>query len=204
LSDLTTPSAQTIRTSEAVYERWQAGRCERDQDEHATAELHPCHRCGRVVCNDCCNPTRERRTEPLHGGDHEAYTSWVTASRHLQELEAELERLHNLLVYEHGMTERKRLFGLIKERVHAADGRPWAEVEAEIRTAIRRLEHVRQTFTHEFPLKFACVVRTSVDYRESQDYVSRYSPYLCHDCRTEADGVGKAPAQPKGMTTWED
>ncbi len=204
LTDLQTPDEQTIATAEDVYTRWRNGLCERDTKAYPTGELHLCVRCGRVVCDDCSKPTRDKRDEPIGEADHSAYRSWIQTSEYLEAVEAELDRLHNLLVYEHGMEVRKQFFGLLRERIRAADGRPWAAVEEEVRAEIQRLGAVRQSFAHDFPIKFACVVRTSVDYRQSEEYASKYMPYLCEDCRTESDRVGPAPAQPKNLTTWED
>lgn len=200
------PYERELQRAEDIYARWERGVCEVDGKEWGprAKELHLCHRCGRICCDSCARPLKERRETPSIPEDGEAYRAWVAMSETVERLLTATNQIRSYLVYEHDIVIEPGFFGIGEKKYRKSDGRPWDEITAEKETELNRLIHEYKRIPHDYPLKMAAMVKTQVNYRESHEYESRYSPYLCQECQTEKDALGTAPAVPKNLVMWHD
>ncbi|HBY99470.1 MAG: hypothetical protein M5U01_42385 [Ardenticatenaceae bacterium] len=200
------PYERELRIAEDIYARWERGICEIEGKGWGprAKELHLCHRCGRICCDSCARPLKERRETPFTEEDGETYRAWAIMSATVERLLATMKEIRSYLVYEHDIVIKPGIFGIGTKKYRQSDGRPWSEITAEKEAELRTLIHEFKRIPHEYPLKMAAMVKTQVDYHQSQDYESKYSPYLCQECQTEKDALGTAPAVPKNLVMWHD
>lgn len=200
------PYERELQIAEDLYARWERGLCEVDGTEWGprAKELHLCHRCGRICCDVCARPLKERREMPIAEEDGEAYRAWVTMSEIVERLLAEMNAIRSYLVYEHDIVIKPGFFGIGAKKYRKSDGRSWDEITAEKEAELNRLIHEYKRIPHAYPIKMAAMVKTQVDYRKSQEYESKYSPYVCRECQTGQDDLGIAPATPKNLVMWHD